>query len=157
MGIEPITRKEMFMAAAAGESVTTPTPITREEMFLKQIQGGGGEKPDMVITVNVRPNIQVSNGNYTITEGSVDDVFAAFRAGRYPIVKIRYYDGNNDAYQVMREEYNASVCTYGETLWIAYISASARVGMYVYYHYFYMSGDGTLSSSSIKEITLNNI
>lgn len=42
MGIEPITRKEMFMASAAGESVSTPTPVTREEYFLSKIGGGGG-------------------------------------------------------------------------------------------------------------------
>ena len=41
MGIKPITRKEMFMAAAAGESVATPTPVTREEYFLSKISGGG--------------------------------------------------------------------------------------------------------------------
>ncbi len=39
----PITRKEMFLAKAAGQDVQTPTPITREEMFLSKIsQGGGG-------------------------------------------------------------------------------------------------------------------
>ena len=42
MGIEPITRKEMIMAAAAGESVVPPTPITREEYFLSKIGGSGG-------------------------------------------------------------------------------------------------------------------
>lgn len=47
MEIEPITRKEMFMAAAAGESVATPTPVTREEYFLSKIGGeGGGVQPD---------------------------------------------------------------------------------------------------------------
>lgn len=38
----PITRKEMFLAKAAGMDVETPEPITREEMFLSKIQGGGG-------------------------------------------------------------------------------------------------------------------
>lgn len=42
MGIEPVTRKEMFMAAAAGESVATLTPVTREEYFLSKIAGSGG-------------------------------------------------------------------------------------------------------------------
>ena len=51
MGIEPVTRKEMFMAAAAGENVTAPTPVTREEYFLSKIAGsggggGGGVQPD---------------------------------------------------------------------------------------------------------------
>ena len=48
MGIEPITRKEMLMAAAAGESAAAITPITREEYFLSKIggSGGGGVQPD---------------------------------------------------------------------------------------------------------------
>lgn len=40
--LTPITRKEMFLAKAAGQNVTTPEPITREEMFLSKIQGGSG-------------------------------------------------------------------------------------------------------------------
>lgn len=39
--LTPITRKEMFLAKAAGMDVETPEPITREEMFLSKIQGGG--------------------------------------------------------------------------------------------------------------------
>lgn len=39
--LTPITRKEMFIAKAAGQDVETPTPITREEMFLSKISGGG--------------------------------------------------------------------------------------------------------------------
>ena len=39
---EPITRKEKFLAKAAGQNVETPEPITREEMFLSKIAGGGG-------------------------------------------------------------------------------------------------------------------
>ena len=34
--IKPITRKEMFLAKAAGQDVTTPEPITREEHFLSK-------------------------------------------------------------------------------------------------------------------------
>ena len=37
--LTPITRKEMFLAKAAGQNVKTPEPITREEMFLSKIQG----------------------------------------------------------------------------------------------------------------------
>lgn len=40
--MEPITRKEKFMAKAGGQNVKTPEPITREEKFLAQIRGGGG-------------------------------------------------------------------------------------------------------------------
>jgi hypothetical protein len=37
----PETRHEIFLAAAAGESVEKPEPITREEMFLNAIGGTG--------------------------------------------------------------------------------------------------------------------
>ena len=40
--LTPITRKEMFLAKAAGMDVETPEPITREEIFLSKIQGGSG-------------------------------------------------------------------------------------------------------------------
>lgn len=39
--LTPITRKELFLAKAAGQDVKTPTPITREEMFLSKISSGG--------------------------------------------------------------------------------------------------------------------
>ena len=38
----PITRKEHFLAKAAGENVNTPDPITREEMYLDAIASGSG-------------------------------------------------------------------------------------------------------------------
>lgn len=42
--MKPITRKEMLMAKAAGQTVPDIEPITREEYFLNQIaeSGGGG-------------------------------------------------------------------------------------------------------------------
>lgn len=43
--LTPITRKEMFLAKAAGQDVETPEPITREEMFLSKINGSGGGTP----------------------------------------------------------------------------------------------------------------
>ena len=52
--MEPITRQEMFLAAASGEEITLPEPITREEMYLKAIveNGGGGGADDY----NALPN-----------------------------------------------------------------------------------------------------
>ena len=42
--MKPLTRKEFFMAKAAGQTVPDLEPITREEYFLNQIaeNGGGG-------------------------------------------------------------------------------------------------------------------
>lgn len=42
MEIEPKTRKEQFLAKAAGQSIETPKPITREEMLLDAIAQNGG-------------------------------------------------------------------------------------------------------------------
>lgn len=40
---EPESRREQYLAKAAGEDVTVPTPASREELFLNAIaQGGGG-------------------------------------------------------------------------------------------------------------------
>ena len=51
--LTPITRKEMFLAKAAGQNIETPEPITREEMFLSKISGGGGGGA-LVVTVLTR-------------------------------------------------------------------------------------------------------
>lgn len=41
--MEPITRKEKFLARAGGQNIELPNPVTREEMFLAAIGGGGDE------------------------------------------------------------------------------------------------------------------
>lgn len=50
----PITRKEHFLAKAAGQDVETPEPITREEMYLDAIAsgsgGGGGADNQFIVT-----------------------------------------------------------------------------------------------------------
>lgn len=43
---EPNTRREAFLASAAGMTVETPTPITREEIYLDAIAKGGGGPGD---------------------------------------------------------------------------------------------------------------
>jgi hypothetical protein len=47
---DPETRKEMFLASAAGMAVETPEPVTREEMYLDAIANGGGVSPDDAYT-----------------------------------------------------------------------------------------------------------
>ena len=143
---------------ATGEEVSVLC-LENGEMKQKPANGlGGGEKPDMVITVTGYSNAVANNGNYTITEGSVDAVFAAFRAGRYPIVKIRYYNGNNDAYTVLREEYNAYVYTYGEQLWISYTTLNPGAwNNEMYCHKCYMNSDGTMSSATTNKVTLTTV
>lgn len=49
--MEPITRAELFMAAAAGQTVNLPDPITREETFLFKIYqfvSSGGASPEAI-------------------------------------------------------------------------------------------------------------
>lgn len=51
MAIEPVTREERFLAAAGGQSVTSPTPITRKEQLLQGIIDAvksGGATPDVI-------------------------------------------------------------------------------------------------------------
>lgn len=51
MAIEPVTREERFLAAAGGQSVTTPEPITRKEQLLQGIIDAvksGGATPDVI-------------------------------------------------------------------------------------------------------------
>ena len=142
---------------ATGEEVSVLC-LENGEMKQKPSNGlGGGEKPDMIITVTGHSNTAASNGNYTITEGSVDAVFAAFRAGRYPIVKIRYYNGDNGAYAVTREEYNACVFLYAEQLYIAYTTLYPYGNDDMYYHKCYMNSDGTISSTVTKKATLTTV
>lgn len=59
MADNPISRKEIFLAAAAGEYPgKLPDPITREEKYLKAIaeNGGGGATDDYTDLIN-KPQI----------------------------------------------------------------------------------------------------
>ena len=143
---------------ATGEEVSVLC-LENGEMKQKPANGlGGGETPDMVITVTEYSNTTANNGNYTITEGSVDAVFAAFRAGSYPIVKIRYYNGNNNAQTVLREEYNAYAYVYGEELQLAYTTLNpGGWDNEMYCHKCYMNSDGTMKSATTKKVTLTTV
>lgn len=52
MAITPITRKEQFLARAAGESGVELDPITREEYYLNKIAEGGGGGGGGSVTVD---------------------------------------------------------------------------------------------------------
>ena len=119
--------------------------------------GSGGETPDMVITVGSTSNNGIQNGNYEITEGSVDAVFAAFRDGRYPIVKVRYSYGEIGTYQFTREEYYAKVCVYGESLFFSYITVDPYYRGNLYLHFCHMSSNGTVSHINSKMATLVSV
>ena len=143
---------------ATGEEISVLC-LENGEMKQKPANGlGGGEKPDMVITVTGSSNTTVNNDNYTITEGSLDAVFAAFRAGRYPIIKIRYYKNDNDAYNVVREEYDAYVSIYGEQLWVSYTTLNPNGwDNEMYSHKCYMNSNGTISNVTTKKVALTTV
>ena len=158
---EFIAAKDLPVTEAEEVNVLVVDPTTGElaQKVGANLRGGGsgGETPDMVITVAGNSNTKLADGNYTITEGSVDNVFAAFLAGRYPIVKVRFYLYNNDDYTAIREEYDAKVCTYGENIWFAFTTLYPYGNAQMYYHKVYMNGDGTLSSAVLKTVTMTEV
>ena len=123
----------------------------------KTAVGGSGETPDMVITVNSNSFDKLRSENCNITEGSVANVFAAFHAGRYPIIKIRFYKYNGTDYTAIREEYDAYVCTYGENIWISVITSSPYYVGCLHVHKIYMNNDGTISSVRSHSTQLNEM
>ena len=71
--LTPITRKELFLAKAAGQVVETPMPITREEMFLDNIQGGSGgstlPRQQKVVDITENGTVEVTpDYGYTLSK-----------------------------------------------------------------------------------------
>lgn len=78
----PITRKEHFLAKAAGESVNTPEPVTREEMYLDAIasgSGGGGGGADNRFFVTLTPTAADYSGTMDKTPAEIDE---AWKSGK---------------------------------------------------------------------------
>ena len=73
----PITRKEQYLAAIAGQGVAVPDhPITREEAYLEAIyENGGGSgtlvvaNPTLVGTEDNLTGLQVGNTKYKVPSG----------------------------------------------------------------------------------------
>lgn len=88
MELNPVTRKETFLAAAAGQDVTTPTPITREEVFLDAIAksggGGGGSSGGGVLVVHYE------NGALDKTWQEIHDAVAS---GQFIVIQNENDDG----------------------------------------------------------------
>lgn len=116
----------------------------------------GGEEPDMVITINGCSSQTITNDTFNITAGSMDNVFAAFHEGRYPRVKVRFHLYENDAYTAIREEYNASVCTYGEDLWIKLITVDPYSSENINCQSIYLHADG-FASSEVRSANLTAV
>ena len=53
MSLTPITRQEMYLAAAGGQDVSVPEPITRLEMYLGKLAGADVTPPDPITRVEM--------------------------------------------------------------------------------------------------------
>ena len=73
--MKPLTRKEFFMAKAAGQTVPDLEPITREEYFLNQIAetgGGGGGGSSKFYELTQDPDTQTFTLHATYNEVNAD-------------------------------------------------------------------------------------
>lgn len=157
-----------FMKLSDVEVVETPTDtanvLIEEDGVIKKAPktavGGastGSVEPDMVITINGYSSQVINNGIFSITDGSVENVFSAFHEGRYPIIKVRFCQNENTAYTAIREEYNASVCTYGENLWIQLITTDPYSAENINCQCIYLNSDGSLSSATLAKAKLTSV
>lgn len=82
----PETRREMFLAAAAGESVEKPEPITREEMFLDAIGGTGDAYTKAETDTLLSGKADLVDGKVPASElpSYVDDVVEYASASLFP-------------------------------------------------------------------------
>lgn len=78
---KPITRKEMYLSAAAGQGTKLPVPATREEMYLDEIarNGGGGGTNDYPNLRN-KPSINgvTLEGNKSSSELKISALSAVY-------------------------------------------------------------------------------
>lgn len=84
---EPITRREMFLSAAAGEDTAIPEPVTREEQYLKEIaeNGGSGEGTKNYNQLNNKPQINGTelNSNKTGSDLGLCDKIIKYTKTQY--------------------------------------------------------------------------
>ena len=78
MAINPITRKEMFMAKAAGQNVNVPEPITREEKYLAAIvaSGGGGGGGQFTVALTFTEN------NEPMVDKTFEEIASVIESGQ---------------------------------------------------------------------------
>lgn len=75
--LAPITRKENFLARAAGDNGVELEPITREEHFLQKIIDSGGSKTPVIVEFT-----QTGTGAGTWSGATWEDLVAAFYDGQ---------------------------------------------------------------------------
>ena len=112
---------------------------------------GGGEIPDMVITVSGGVGVEVNSANTVVTSGSVSNVLDAIRAGRQPSVKVRFWSGGDSDYSSARAEtYVPSVSSYGESV---YLYFDIFGGNAIYCYSVQVAGDDSISWYNLINVT----
>ena len=107
--MEPITRREMYLAAAAGYDVDPPEPITREEVFLAKLAGMDVDTPvpftrrerfieEAAVAANkavIEPLTITENGTYTAPDGvdGYNPVTVEVDPTKITILKEQQFDG----------------------------------------------------------------
>lgn len=154
------TFKSIADVDVVAEPAETANVLIEEDGVIKKapktaVGGGGSETVDMIITISQYPQNDITADTFFITEGSVDAVFTAVSEGRIPNVKVRHVHGDTSStYGVEIGEYRATICLYGERLWMQYI-ALCPYGDYsnIYTQWLSIGSDGTLQSAIKKTIS----
>ena len=109
--MKPLTRKEFFMAKAAGQTVPDLEPITREEYFLNQIaeNGGGGGLPT-ITEADEGKVLTVDDGEAVWASGGSSDPYAGYEW----VIKhdTLAYTTSPSEYHVVKGDYN-TLCAIG--------------------------------------------
>lgn len=107
--MKPLTRKEFFMAKAAGQTVPDLEPITREEYFLNQIAenggGGGSSDPYAGYDVVIKGEPGIDETVWSLIKGSYEDASTLYEAGK-PLNAFVYQIGDlNDILSYVSSSY----------------------------------------------------
>ena len=89
--MKPLTRKEFFMAKAAGQTVPDLEPITREEYFLNQIAESGGGGGNAVY-------INFDTGDGSI-DASFNELLQYYNEGKFLFSSIMFEDEGATTYR----------------------------------------------------------
>lgn len=102
--LEPITHKELFLAAAGGQQIDLPEPITREEIFLNAIAqgGGGGGGKDAILKCT---GDTLVGGIWSVVAGGTESVLAKLDAGEFVDIVVMMHTPANTQFMIPAAEY----------------------------------------------------
>lgn len=107
--------------------------------------GGGGETPDLVISIDTQPFNSITVDNFTFEEGSINNVLSALSEKRLPIVKLKFFKESQADYCYYASELMANVYRYGTELYFSYIYPMVYNGV-VYNAYMRFTTDGVFET-----------